>query len=116
MLFYDVENGKYGKVKILGLEELENDFGSPLEVFKAALEHEKFVTGKIYELMEIAMEEKEHATISFLKWFIDEQIEEENMMKDIIASLERVQEKAEGLYMIDKELGQRVFSPEENLN
>ncbi len=116
MKFFDFVNEMDGRVKILGLEEPENDFGSPLEVFKAALEHEKFVTGRIYELMDIAMEEKEHATISFLKWFIDEQIEEENMMKDIIASLERVQEKAEGLYMIDKELGQRVFSPEENLD
>lgn len=113
MKFFDFVNEMDGRVKILELEEPDNDFGSPLKVFEAALEHEKFVTSRIYKLMDIAIEEKEHATISFLKWFIDEQVEEENMMKDIIASLERVEGKASGLYMIDKELGQRVFSPED---
>ena len=114
MKFYNFVNEMDGRVKILGLEEPQNNFGSPLEVFKAALEHEKFVTSRIYKLMDIAMEEKEHATISFLKWFIDEQVEEESMMKDIIAKLERLEGKAAGLYMLDKELGQRVFTPEEN--
>lgn len=114
MKFFDFVNEMDGRVKILELEEPESEFGSPIEVFEAALEHEKFVTSRIYKLMDIAIEEKEHATISFLKWFIDEQVEEENMMKDIIASLERVEGKPSGLYMIDKELGQRVFSPDED--
>ncbi|MCR2043356.1 ferritin [Anaerosalibacter massiliensis] len=111
MKFFNFVDEMDGKIKISGLEEPEEDYKSALEVFKAALEHEKFVTKRIYHLMDIAMEEKEHATISFLKWFVDEQIEEENSMKDIIVQLEKISGDSHAMYMLDKELGQRVFTP-----
>ncbi|WP_077368713.1 ferritin [Anaerosalibacter sp. Marseille-P3206] len=111
MKFFDFVNEMDGTVKILGLEEPENDFESVTDVFKKALEHEKFVTSRIYKLMDIATEEKEHATISLLKWFVDEQIEEENSMKSILTRLERMGENSHGLYMLDQELSQRVFTP-----
>ncbi|MCB5558916.1 ferritin [Anaerosalibacter bizertensis] len=110
MKFFNFVDEMDGKIKILGLEEPEDDYKSVLDVFKAALEHEKFVTKRIYHLMDIATEEKEHATISFLRWFVDEQIEEENSMKDIIAQLEKINEDSHAIYMLDKELGQRVFT------
>lgn len=111
MKFFDFVNEMDGTVKILGLEEPEDNFESVADVFKKALDHEKFVTGRIYKLMDIATEEKEHATISLLKWFVDEQIEEENSMKTILTRLNRMGENSHGLYMLDQELAKRVFNP-----
>lgn len=114
MKFFDFVNEMDGTVKILGLEEPEDDFKSVTDVFEKALEHEKFVTKRIYYLMDIATEEKEHATMSMLKWFVDEQIEEENSMKTIIRRLNRISEDSHGLYMLDQELAMRVFTPPVN--
>ncbi|EOD01039.1 ferritin [Caldisalinibacter kiritimatiensis] len=111
MKFFDFINDMDGRVTMLELEQPKNEFDSILDVFKAALEHEKFVTSRIYKLMDIATEEKEHATISLLKWFVDEQVEEENSMKVIIKKLERFGDKGHGLFMLDQELGQRTFTP-----
>ncbi|WP_416197417.1 MAG: Ferritin [Sporanaerobacter sp.] len=111
MKFFNYINEMDGRVNILGIEEPKNDYESVLEVFKVSLEHEKSVTARIYKLMDIAMEEKEHATISLLKWFVDEQVEEENSMKSVLKRLERIGEDSHGLYMLDQELAQRVFTP-----
>lgn len=111
MKFYNYIYDMDGKVTITGMPDPKNDYKSLLEVFNTALEHEKSVTKRIYNLMDIASEEREHATISMLKWFIDEQVEEENSMKTIITKLERLGEDSHGVYMLDEELGQRVFTP-----
>jgi len=109
--FYDFVYEMDADVEITALELVGKDFDSHVDVFKKALKHEKFVTSRIYELMEIAEDEKEYATQSMLKWFIDEQVEEENTMKDMIVKLERVKDNANGLYMLDKELAGRTFTP-----
>ncbi|WP_425447794.1 ferritin [Dethiothermospora halolimnae] len=114
MKFYNFVNDMDGRVTIGKLNEPKNDYTSVLEVFESALEHERKVTERIYKLMDTATEEREHATISMLKWFIDEQVEEENSMKDIIARLKRLGDNSHGLYMMDKELGQRTFTPPAN--
>ena len=98
-------------VELTPLELVGKKFDSCVDVFKKALEHEKFVTSRIYELMEIAEEEREYATQSMLKWFIDEQVEEENTMKDMIVKVKRVENSPNGLYMLDKELAGRTFTP-----
>ena len=109
--FFTYINEMQGKVIIKGMPDPENDFKSMLDVFKVSLAHEKSVTSRIYELMDIATEEKEHATISFLKWFIDEQVEEENTLINIIKKLERIENDANAFYTLDSELALRVFTP-----
>lgn len=111
MKFFNFINEMDGRVTMLSLEEPKNDYESVVDVFKSALEHEKFVTGRIYKLMDIATEEKEHATISLLKWFVDEQVEEENSMKAILKKLERLGDNSHGIFMLDQELSQRTFTP-----
>lgn len=103
-----------GKVVIKGMDNPRNEFGSMIDVFKATLSHEKFVTERIYNLMDIATNEKEHATTSFLKWFIDEQTEEEKTVSTILKRLERIDNDSAALYMLDNELSQRVFTPPTN--
>lgn len=78
-----------------------------LEVFKAALHHEELVTSKINNILDMAMEEKSYPTIQFLQWFVEEQLEEENSMKDVIFKLEGIKDNFQGLYLLDKELGAR---------
>ena len=107
MKFYDFIYDMDGRVMTQAMDEPKNEYDSFLEVFEAALGHEKIVTEKINKLMDLAIEEKSYATMQFLQWFIEEQVEEENTMKDIIVKLERFQDKSHGLYMLDKELGAR---------
>ncbi|PIZ56924.1 ferritin, partial [Candidatus Woesearchaeota archaeon CG_4_10_14_0_2_um_filter_57_5] len=75
--------------------------------FKAALEHEKKVTGMIHRLVALAREEKDLATESFLQWYVNEQVEEESTAQAIIEKIELVGDKGTALYLLDKELGAR---------
>lgn len=109
--FYDYINEMDGRVTIKSIEGVQNEFESIVDVFKTALHHEEIVTKRIYNLMDIATEEREHATISFLKWFVDEQVEEESGMKDKITKIERISDNSHALYMMDEELGARTFTP-----
>jgi len=83
------------------------DFGSPLDVFKAVLKHERLVSDRINKLMDLAKEEKDYASQSMLTWFIDEQVEEEASVEDVIHKLEFAGDTNAGIYLLDKELGQR---------
>jgi ferritin len=111
MKFYNYINEVDGRAKISSYTEPKNDFNSLEEAINTALEHEKIVTDRIYKLMDLAQEEKEYATISFLKWFVDEQIEEMGMFKKLLQNLKRVGASGNGLIMLDKELAQRTFTP-----
>jgi ferritin len=107
MKFYKFINDMDGRVLPQALEAPKNDYSSFLEAFEEALAHEKKITAKIYELLDMALEEKCHATAHFLQWFIEEQLEEENSIKDIIFVLKGIDGNFNGLYLYDKELGQR---------
>jgi len=109
--FFDFLHERNGRVRIGGLAEPPNDFSSLLAVFEKAYAHEQMVTGRIYRLMDIATEEKEHATISFLKWFIDEQVEEEATFSGLIVKIKRIGNDSTGLYNLDAELAARKFIP-----
>lgn len=111
MKFFDYIIERNGRAKISALDEPKSDFSSILDAFEHAYEHEQFVTKRIYTLMDLAMEEREHATISFLKWFIDEQVEEESMFNGLVKKLQRIGDNANALYMLDAELAQRAFTP-----
>ena len=111
MRFFNYVNQKEGKIILKGMPNPSVDFKSALDVFETALSHEKIVTNKIYNLSDIAMEEREHATLSLLKWFIDEQVEEENTLTTIRKKIKRMDKDSAALYMLDTELAARVFVP-----
>ncbi|RMG69989.1 MAG: ferritin, partial [Nitrospirae bacterium] len=83
--------------------------------FEHVLEHEQHVTALINSLMDLAIELKDHATTSFLKWFIDEQVEEEASADEIIQSLKLNENNPGGLFLIDKDLAQRTFLPPQDV-
>ena len=99
------ERGERAVIK--GFNDPKNDYTSILEVFESALEHEKFVTSKINELMHIAHDERDYASVNFLNWYIDEQVEEEASFATIINKLKMVASSPVGLYQLDKEVGGR---------
>ncbi|WP_066500399.1 ferritin [Abyssisolibacter fermentans] len=111
MKFYNFVNEMGGRVTLRALTGPINDFESLLDVFETALKHEKSVTKRIYNLMDIANEEKEYATGSVLRWFIDEQVEEEATMTGIIKKLQRLKDNSHGIFMLDSEMSQRTFTP-----
>ncbi len=107
MLAYLSERGE--RVVIRGFETPKQDFESLLEVFETALEHEKGVTARINNLMAIAHEVNDYAAVSFLQWYVDEQVEEEDSFQKIIDKIKLV--KDAGLYMLDAKLATRTFIP-----
>lgn len=102
---YLIERG--GKVKLMAIKQPESTWKNPKEAFAAVLNHEKYITGKINELAELAENEKDRATMGFLQWYINEQVEEEANAQAILAKLEMIGDQPAGLLMIDRELGQR---------
>jgi ferritin len=111
MKFFDFVVEMSARVRISSSPEPRNDFESILDVFKASLDYEKTNTKNIYAIADAAMDERNHAAISFLKWFIDEQVEEEALMNSLIKKLERIGNDSAALYMLDTELSARVFTP-----
>ncbi|MDZ7401589.1 MAG: ferritin, partial [candidate division KSB1 bacterium] len=96
-------------VKIYGLDQPKQDFKSLTEVFELAWKHEQQVTKWLNEMMHLAVEEKDYATQSLLKWYIDEQVEEEASMLKILKQLQMVGEKGPGIFMLDAHLKERKF-------
>ncbi len=93
-------------VRYKAIPEPKHDYESLLEVFKAALDHEKEVTRRIHEIAEAAREE-DPRVYSFIQWYIDEQVEEEDSVAKIITRLERINGNWGGIYILNGQLGRR---------
>lgn len=111
MKFFQFINDLGGRVQITGFEDPKNDFSSVTEVFQLALEHEQFVSRRIHGLVDLAKGENHHPTISFLQWFVDEQVEEEATMQGILDKLKIAGESGPGLLHLDSALASRTFTP-----
>jgi len=104
---YILDQGE--NVELQAINKPENDFKNPVNVFEEVLKHEQFVTKCIYQLIDLALEERDHATNAFLQWFVTEQVEEEASAKEILDQLNLTKSDGNGIFMIDKELATRTF-------
>jgi ferritin len=84
------------------------DFNAPL---LASLEHERFITASIYDIYTEATGAHDYKTIQFLDWFVKEQGEEEKNSEDNIQKFKLFGQDSKGLYMLDAELGARMYAP-----
>ena len=109
-IFMNYLNSRDAKVTLLPIEEVPSEWNSVLSMFEQTLEHEKKVTSLINNLAAIANEERDFASINRLVWFIDEQVEEEESAREMIAAVESVEGNKYGMYMLDKELAARVYT------
>jgi len=107
MKFYGYLLERGGEVVLDDIKAAAAEWKSPLAVFEAVYEHELKVTGLINGLLKVARDENDTATESLLKWFIDEQVEEEANSKLIVEKLKLIKDSTNGLFMLDHELGER---------
>ncbi len=99
-----------GDVTLDTIEKPKSEWNGVLDVFNDVLLHEIKVTGLINNLTDVAIQEKDHATVNMLQWFISEQVEEEAGVSDMLDQLKLVEGKGSGLFMLDREAKQRVFT------
>lgn len=107
MKFYTYINSRRGRVTLTAIDAPKTEWKSSLAVFEDSLKHEQKITGLINKLMDLAIAESDHATISFLKWFVDEQVEEEANVDGVIQDLKRIGDAPQGLFILDRELAGR---------
>jgi ferritin len=108
-IFMNYLNSRDAKVELLPILEVRTSWDSVLDMFKQTLEHEKKVTGLINNIAAIANEDRDYASINRITWFIDEQVEEEESAREMIAAFEAVEGNKYGMYMLDKELATRTY-------
>lgn len=107
--FFNYVNERSGKVVLKAIKQMPTGWDGIIEVFEATLAHEQLVTSLIDNLVDVAVEQKDHATQSFLQWFVDEQVEEEANVKEILDTLKLVNGQGNGIFMLDRELRNRTF-------
>ncbi len=98
-------------VKLQTIKEPPTEWESPLQVFEETLNHEQHITERINYLIDVAEEVKDRATYNFLQWFIDEQVEEEENDREIIDRLKLIGDNRNGLFMLDRDLAARTYTP-----
>lgn len=109
--FYNYVIQQAGRVKLKAVEGPPQDFKSAVDLFEQTLEHEIKVTKLIHDLVDLARKESDHATETFLQWFVTEQVEEESNATEILQKLNIVGKDGNGLLTIDSQLATRVFVP-----
>lgn len=116
MKFYDFVNGRRGRVLLQALAGPQTEWPNPLAAFESALAHEQHVTSLINKLVDLSIRESDHATNSFLQWFVDEQVEEEAVVDAVIKDLRRVGDFGPGLFLLDRELSTQAATPTASTN
>lgn len=111
MKLYDFIISRGGRALLEAVAKPDADWESPLAAFEQVLRHEEGITEKINVLMDIAAAEQDHATKIFLQWFVSEQVEEEAAVSEILSKLRLIRKDSSGLFLLDAELGKRVFTP-----
>ena len=99
-----------GNVTLKAIDAVPTEWNSILDVFESTLAHEQKVTAMINDLFALTTQENDYATQSMLKWFIDEQVEEEENAQTIIDNIKMIKDNGYGIYMLDKELGARTYT------
>lgn len=107
MKFYDFILERGGRVMLKGIDAPRTEWSSSLEIAEEVAAHEAKVTASIYELYEIAMQEKDYPAQVMLQWFISEQVEEEKNAAELVANLRLIEDRGTAVLMLDHRLAKR---------
>ena len=110
--FFDYINDRGGRIILEPIDAVQTDWVSPLEAFEDTLKHEQHVSALINNLVNIAVEEKDHATNNMLQWYVAEQVEEESNAESLVEQIKMIGGQGHGMLMLDRELGTRSFVDE----
>ncbi|MBK6682235.1 MAG: ferritin [Ignavibacteriales bacterium] len=108
MKIYDHVHTRGGKVELEAIAKPQVEWAGALDGLKAAFEHEQFISKSIFSLVDLANELKDHSTNTFLNWFVEEQIEEEESALAVVTKLEMIGESKNSLYLFDRDMGKRA--------
>lgn len=111
MKMFNFVHDKGGRVILKSLKEPKSEYTSVVNVIEESLEHERYVTKSINELMDVAIKENDHSVKSFLEWYVDEQVEEEATISRLLAKLKLINGEGFGLLTLDSQLGARKYVP-----
>ncbi|HLC15738.1 MAG TPA: ferritin [Thermodesulfovibrionia bacterium] len=111
MKVFDFINDRNGRITLMSIAGPPCEWSSPLDAFSNALQHEQHMSQMINNFTSLAIEEKDHATNVFLQWFVNEQVEEEATANDVVQTLKLIGDGKDGLFMLDRELATRTFTP-----
>jgi ferritin len=106
MKIYDYVHRRRGKVVLDTITAPPTKWDTPLSAFEDAFAHERKVSIAIDNLVKLAREAGDNATESFLQWFVDEQVEEEEVVDEAIQKLKLIDNFTAGLYLLDRELAE----------
>ena len=109
MYDYVIERG--GNVELMAIDKPQLEGNCPVTIFEQVQKHEQYITSRINDLMDVAEKEKDRAALSFLDWYLKEQVEEETSVGNVLASLKLIGEDKKALLMLDKDMATRVFNP-----
>jgi ferritin len=114
MKLVDYIHARRGRVTLTALSTPIAEWSSVQAAIESALHHEERVTASIHALVDLARSEGDHTTESFLKWFVDEQVEEETTVDDLVQKLKQIGDHAPSLYLLDRDLGAGIGETDED--
>jgi ferritin len=106
--FYNFIHERSGQVVLKAIDGPPTHWDSPIAVFQDVCAHEQKVTRLINDLVDLAIDERDHATNNFLQWFVAEQVEEEASVDEVVQKLKLMGDAKGALFMLDQELGRRT--------
>lgn len=109
-IFMNYINQRGGRVTLRAIDAVPTEWATPLDAFRATLEHEQKVTAMINNLFAMAEAEKDYATRDRLAWFVSEQVEEEDNARTLIDKFAMIGNDGMGLYMLNQELAGRTYT------
>ncbi len=107
--FFDFVLERGGKVELNQIAKPPSEWDNITQIFEETVKHEKHISSRINDIVTLALEEKDHATASFLHWFVDEQVEEEATAEDWLNKLKLTKAEGTALFFLDQEAAKRVF-------
>lgn len=110
MLIYKYMQNNDCPITLNAIAKPDKVFKKDMDVLKAGLEHEEYVTASINNIYEAAYKVKDFRTMQFLDWFVKEQGEEETNARDMITKMELFGNDPKSLYMLNQELAGRTYN------
>jgi ferritin len=108
MKFFNYLLERDAEVKLQPIDGPPTSWETPKDMFQQAYEHEQYVSDRINKLVDLAIEESDHATNNFLQWFVAEQVEEEASVNEVLQQIELMVDAPGGIFMLDRQLASRA--------
>lgn len=100
--FVEYINERGGRAIIPALDKAPENWKDIFVMFDEVLEHERYISASINDILALAVKENDFATQNWIQWFVTEQIEEESSVQTVIDKLNLVGKN--NLYIFDRDI------------